>query len=109
MKLSLRVKEFGVESAEAYRHRIDAETPETPTAFKFSTNTQIGKRTNKHTVSISLNKRGIFFPSSLSMWKTLKKGVSEKFIDPEKEVTYQAGQIQIQVKADPVGPHRSGH
>ena len=36
------------------------------------------------------------------MWKTLKKGVSEKFIDPEKEVTYQAGQIQIQVKADPV-------
>ena len=43
------------------------------------------------------------------MWKTLKKGVSEKFIDPEKEVTYQAEQIQIQVKADPVGPHRSGH
>ena len=31
------------------------------------------------------------------MWKTLKKGVSEKLIDPEKEVTYQAGQIQIQV------------
>ena len=43
------------------------------------------------------------------MWKTLMKGVSEKFIEPEKEVTYQAGQIQIQVKADPVGPHRSGH
>ena len=45
--MSLRVKEFGVESAEAYRHRIDPETPETPTAFKFSTNTHINKRTNQ--------------------------------------------------------------
>ena len=43
------------------------------------------------------------------MWKTLKKGVSEKFIDPEKEVTYQAGQIQIQVKTDPFVIYRIGH
>ena len=37
------------------------------------------------------------------------KGVSEKFIDLQKEVTQQAGQIQIQVKSDPVGSHRIGY
>ena len=60
--MSLRVKEFGVESAEAYRLRIDPETPETPTAFKSSTNTQINKRTNKtHSEHIIEQERNFLF------------------------------------------------
>ena len=103
------MKEFGVESAEAYRHRIDPGAPETPTPFKFSTNTQINKRRNQthseHIIEQARNIVFIFFKQEESK----KKGVSGKLFFSQKEVTQQAGQIQIQVKSDPVGSHRIGH
>ena len=57
-------------------------------------------------MSISLNKKGTFYLYSLNKKSAKKRGVSEKLIDSQKEVSQQAGQIQIQVKSDPVGSHR---